>query len=206
MDDETMKLRHLAESEQMRARHVLAEAEARSADEWFDIYREIVFKGVQQILEANGAGGETFDSKIAEQRPFWAKVRADFTSHGLPLSEEVEWEGPQVRRDQTGAPNIVEWPTGMHITLYWPAEGTKAQLRFEGQCALVALGFILWWGDFHSQAKSLAGRDDAPTSRIIDPTSREYHRYVQDKAADLRRINEGTDPDPRRASGLILPP
>jgi hypothetical protein len=184
-----LDLRHLAEQEQLRARHLLAEASARSAEEWFDIFKEIVATGVRQSLERNGDGIVLFDQKMAEQKPFWAKVRADLVAHGLPLSEDVEIDGPDVSRDASGAPHIVEWPRGMWVVLHWPEEGRSSSLRFEGHCALIALGFLLWWGDFHSQAKQLEGKAETPVSRIVDPKSAEYRQYMAGKAADLGKFS-----------------
>jgi len=178
-------LRHLAEEEQLRISHQLKAAAARTAEEWMDIFWEVVKHGVKQTLERAGDDGTEYSRRIREQQPFVSRVRADFKAHALPLTEEVEFEGPTVQKDAAGSPHIVEWPRGVWILFHWPEGGKSEDLRFEGQAALVALAFILWWGPMSGVGKHMAGKDAAPTRRIVEPGSSEYMNYITAKGKDL---------------------
>lgn len=188
--DADRDLRHTVEQTQLHQEAMLRAALARTAGEWFDIFVDITSAGVRQTLELSLPPGEAtaeFDRKMTEQKPYFRAVRADFESHGLPLTDEIEIEGPEVRLDAAGMPHIVEWPRGVWIEFIWPQAGSKGdRLRFMGQKAIVALAFIQWWTSFHTVAQRMAGIEGNEQRRIIDPNSPEYKSYFAAKAKDQR--------------------
>lgn len=182
---------HEAQIALMQQRTNAAAAEARTAGEWFDIYWDIVATGVRHILEANHAdktsAAAEFDKRMAEHMQFAKVVRREFVSHGLPLLEEIEWEGPLCEHDEAGLPHIVSWPRGVWIEFFWPTAGSKGdKLRFEGQAAVCALGFIQWWVGFQQVGAHMAGKEVEAKTRIIEPGSNEYVKYMAAKAKEQK--------------------
>ncbi len=183
--DEQRRLRHTVEDDQARHKADLAAAVARTPGEWFDIFTAISFPMVKREMERVGmVDPGAYEAKMAEHIPFYQKVRAILNAHGLPLNEEVEFEGPQVERDVLGQMHNVTWPRGAWIELHWP--GNKSEmLRFEGRCASVALEFILWWDGFHQLAMHMDGKDATEKARVVDPNSADYRRYISGKKEAL---------------------
>ncbi len=180
-DDEIRRereLRHAVEEDRVKRQTDLAAAKARTPGEWFDIFTAISFPMVKRELERQGRTdpGE-YDQVMAEHLPFYKKVREILNTHGLPLTEELEIEGPQMQRDVLGQMHDVTWPRGVWLELMWP-ESKAQMLRFEGRCASVALEFILWWDGFHHAAMHAEGKTFAEKARLVDPNSADYKRYI----------------------------
>ncbi len=179
--DPVSRLRHTVEDEQMRMQTELAAANARTPGDWFDIFTTIGFSMVKRELERLGrTDPQDFDRTVAEHRPFYAKVRSILEKHGLPLTEEVEIEGPDIEYDLFNMPHNITWPRGVWLELHWP-ESKGQMLRFEGRAASVALEFIQWWDGFHQVAMKMGGKDSTGKQRLVDPNSPEYLRYVTGK-------------------------
>ncbi len=183
--DDARDTRHAVEQANLKARTDLAAAQARTAGEWFDIFLEIVISGVRQTMEANGSSQEDFSAKMRDQDPYNKVVRGKFEAHGLPITEEIDFEGPDVKHDELGMPHNVSWPRGVWVEFYWPAEGRQGdRLRFEGQAALTALSFILWWVGFNQVAMHMAGKSPEEKARLVQPGSNEYLSYIDGKERD----------------------
>jgi hypothetical protein len=159
---------------------------ARTPADWFDIYQSIVEHGVKTVLESAGEGGQVLD-RLRPWRSDAKVVKREFQAHGLPLSDEVEIEGPLVIPDVNGFLTTVKWPRGLWVTFFWP---DKSKLTFRGDKALVALGFIMWWSGFHLQyvamqdpnsPKEQERRARAPKKRLIEPGSPEWDAYFAAK-------------------------
>jgi hypothetical protein len=193
-----------------QARVELAAAEARTPGEWVDIYQSVVEFGVQSTLEASGEGGQVLE-KLAEPRAAFKQVKHKFQSHGLPLSEELEFEGPCLHLDeQTGMDIGVTWPQGRWVRFFWP---DKSTLEFRGYQALVAFTFIRWWAQFaklhQAQAAAASGAPAAAPARIIEPGSPEWQRYYSAKHVDMERQRRGLQDEHGRdkpGGGIIVPP
>lgn len=207
--DERM-LRHDVEMERMHAHTELEAAKARSPGEWFDIYHHIVETGVRHTLEMSfadtmGSAQREHHRIMKAQEPYSIHVRRKFEAHGLPLTEDIEYEGPRVAHDEAGVPHIVAWPRGVWIEFYWPVEGPRgAKLRFEGQSAITALGFIQFWTGFQQRAQAMAGREKGEKTRLITPGSDEYVAYLTAKARSkaeerAKRLAQNPDQDPDAA-------
>ncbi len=183
--DDDRRLRHQAEDAVRKAAIDLAAANARTPGEWFDIFTTVGFSMVKREMERIGmVDPGAYEKKIAEHLPFYQKVREVLNAHGLPLTEEIEIDGPLVEADALGQMHNVSWPRGAWIELHWP--GNKSEmLRFEGRAASVALEFILWWDGFHQMGMHMAGKDPIERSRIVDPNSADYHRYITGKREAL---------------------
>ncbi len=153
-------------------------AQARTPSEWFDIYTETVEFMVKTTMEAHGDGALALE-RLRERRHHAKTVRSELESHGMPLSEEVQIEGPIVSHDERGIPSQISWPAGEWIKLYWP-DGSK--LQFAGPKALIALGFVMWWESYHTMFKQLTDPSSVkPKSRLIEQYSPEWHRYMDGK-------------------------
>lgn len=171
--------RHQAEQLQLTAAAKERAARARSAAEWFDIFIDVVEQGVRQGLEMNKRGHEILDV-LAEHRPSWRRVREALSAQGLELNEGVEVEGPVIGHNQLGIPEVIGWPMGPVAKLYW-TDGSK--LEFTGKAALVAASFIIWWTGFNQvHMVQFGGDTPPPQSRIVEPGSDDYLRYIQAKA------------------------
>lgn len=151
-------------------------AEARSTTEWFDIFQEIVFGGVQSILEDHGQGSDV-SGKLADIRPACKAVREAFAAQGLDLNEDIDWEGPvPVIDPQSQLCMGLEWPNGQEVTFIWP---TKETIRFRGQKALVATCFMMWWSNFQPTLKHMQGKSTEGERRLIEPGSPEWLNYMK---------------------------
>ncbi len=174
-DDERLRQqeRHLAEVE-------LAKGKARTAEDWFDIYISVVEHGVKTVCEAHG---ESAVERLAEQRPSFAAVRHVLKYQGLPLTETMEWEGPEYVADENGFYHSLLWPRGQWIKITWP---DRDHVEFRGQQAVVAATFLLWWQQFQdlamAQQASLTGQQQASSRRLIEPGSPEWLNYFAAKA------------------------
>lgn len=178
--DAERDLRHTVEEEQLRLRAEGAAALARQPAEWFDIFADIVSTGVRQTLELSDAPADEHAKRMREQEPYFKHVRSTFQSHGLPLDEEIEIEGPEIGMDSDGVPRITAWPRGVYCEFTWPNEGSRAKpLRFEGQSAIVAVAFIQWWVGFQHVYLRQQGREVAGQRRLIQTGSREYIDYLR---------------------------
>lgn len=168
----------------------VAAAKARTPGDWFDIYHSIVEHAVKTTMEANGEGALALE-RLRDRRTQARDVRHVLESHGMPLSEEIEIEGPYVTHDERGIPTQVSWPQGQWLRLHWP---DHSKVEFRGPRAWVALGFIMWWEQFHQQFKALEDPSaPAPVAkrRLIEPNSPEWKSYFGAKAKDQR---EGREP------------
>lgn len=178
-----------AHSEMIQARA----AEARSPGEWFDIYCEVVEFNVKTTMEAHGDGALALE-KLRERRTHAKVIRAEFERSGLPLSEDIEIEGgPVVHQSPLGLPTRIEWPSGMWIRFIL-VDGTK--IEFRGEKAWTAYTFIRWWDSYHQRFLQLtdptaAAAASKPKTRIIEPHSPEWLRYMAAKRADQ---NKGIEP------------
>lgn len=159
---------------------------ARTPGDWFDIYSEIVEHGVKTVLEGAGQGHEVLE-KLAPRRADAKVVRREFMAHGLPLSDAIEIEGPEVTPDMHGFLTHVAWPRGLWVTFFWP---DRSKLSFKGSKATVALGFIMWWSDFHVQYLAMKDQSSpkekkrqaaAPKKRLVEPGSPEWEAYFAAK-------------------------
>jgi hypothetical protein len=176
-------IRRAREAEEHRARTELALAKARAAEDWFDIYVSIVEHGVRTMMEQNGQDPR---EKLAEQKGYFSAVREILKYEGLPLTETMEWEGPEYLQDRNGTYTGLEWPRGQWIRITWP-DGRKVE--FTGQRANIIATFLLWWQQFQTlaiaQQNQLDGKEGA--RRLIEPGSPEWLSYVSGKRGELGR-------------------
>jgi hypothetical protein len=165
---------------------MVAGAKARTPGDWFDIYNSIVEHGVKTTMESNGEGALAAE-RLRERKGAAKEVRHILESHGMPLSEAIEIEGPYVTNDERGITTQVSWPQGQWMRLHWPDHST---VEFRGAKAWVALGFIMWWEQFHQQFKALED-SKAPQPvvkrRLIEPNSPEWKNYFGAKARDQKK-------------------
>jgi hypothetical protein len=169
------------ERARLDAKNSVASAQARTPGEWLDIYRSIVEQGVRQVLEENDAGGVELSCRLKAIAPHFDRVRSGFESHGLPLLEDIEVEGGRILTNPNGIDEglIFDDPSAPEVRFYWPGEGSNPKpLCFQGQTGIVALTFIRWWVGFHQVAIKQAGQEKVATSRIIQPGSNDYLRYL----------------------------
>lgn len=169
--------------------HALA-AQARRPGEWIDIYSEIVEYNVKTTMEAHGDGATALE-RLKERRTHVRYIRTAFEEHGLPLSEDIEIEGgPIVEQDPSGLPTKVLWPSGEWIRFHWP-DGSK--IEFRGAKAWTAYTFIRWWDSYHTMFKQLTDPTSVKSkTRIIEPHSPEWQRYMDAKRKDQARGAEPT--------------
>lgn len=167
-----------AAEEALQQRIALKATLARDAGEWFDIFEEVTTHHVVKTMEAHGDSpidvlNDWKDDKIA--------VRRELVAHGLPLSEEIEIEGPVQDPSRPTDQTAILWPMGQQLTIHWP-DGSK--LEFRGRKALIAFSFIIWWDSFQSAYKI----PNAPEkTRMIKPGSKEWDDYYRAKAFDRKR-------------------
>lgn len=165
----------------------LKTAEARTPGDWIDIFQEIVEFTVRTTMEEHGEGSQVLE-KLEPTRSAIKQVRARLMEHGLPLLENIDIDGPDIRPDAMGCLTNVSWHRGQWVKLCWPHH--KDVLEFRGQQALVALSFVMWWSNFHQTAKQwdtqLQGGQAAVAGarRMIEPGSPEWVRYFTAKQAD----------------------
>jgi xanthine/CO dehydrogenase XdhC/CoxF family maturation factor len=164
-------------------------ATARDAGEWFDIYTEIVEQAVKRTLESAGEGHLVLE-RLADRRAAATVVRREFQAHGLPLSEDIDVEGPLVTPDPMGFLTNVSWPRGQWVRFIWP---DQSKLEFRGMKAVVALAFIMWWENFHLQFQAMHDKNAPQKRRVILPHTPEWDRYMAAKAADQARVSRGLD-------------
>ena len=161
---------------------------ARTPADWFEIFQEVTEHGVKSVLESAGEG----DQVLERLRPWRADakvVKREFQAHGMMLSDEIECEGPVVTPDVHGFLSQVAWPRGLWVTFHWP---DRSKLAFRGTKAIMALGFIMWWSNFHAQFVALRDatspkeqqRAKAPKRRMVEPGSPEWNAYFAAKAQD----------------------
>jgi hypothetical protein len=186
---------------QHQERVELAAAAARTPEEWVDIYQSVVEFAVKSTLEASGMGDQVLE-KLAEPRSAFKQVRSRFKAHGLPLSEGLEFEGPQLHIDESiGSDLGITWPQGRWVRFFWP---DKSMLEFRGYPALVAFTFIRWWSQFamRHQAELAAAKGELPEAktRVIAPGSDDWNKYYSAKQADMD-AQRGRPDGPR-----IVPP
>lgn len=187
----------------------LAAAAARTPEDWVDIFQSVIEFSVKSTLEASGMGGEVLE-RLSESRSAFKVVRSRFQSHGLPLSENLEFEGPELHIDEkTGHDIGITWPQGRWVKFHWP---DKSMLEFRGYPAFVAIMFIRWWSQFvmlhQQQAAALAGTTAAAPSRLIEPGSPEWDRYYSAKHADMEKQRRGSQGEDGRdkPGSIIVPP
>ena len=187
----------------------LAAAAARTPEDWVDIFQSVIEFSVKSTLEASGMGGEVLE-RLAESRSAFKVVRSRFQSHGLPLSESLEFEGPSLHIDEkTGMDIGITWPQGRWVRFFWP---DKSTLEFRGYPAFVAITFIRWWSQFallhRAQAAAMDGRE--AKARVIEPGSPEWDRYYSAKNADMERQRQGVQDERGRdlpgSTGRIIQP
>lgn len=185
-----------------------AAAEARTPAEWVDIFQSVIEFSVKTTLEASRMGDQVLE-KLADFRSAIKVVRHRFQSHGLPLSEDLDFEGPEMHLDNRGMDQGITWPHGRWVRFLWPDHSV---MEFRGYQAFVAMMFIRWWDQFaklhQQQAEALAGGDgmSSKEKRIIEPGSSDWNRYFGAKAEDMARFRGETPEDPPSASPRIVVP
>lgn len=173
--------RNAASDEAMNQAIMVKAALARTPGEWFDIFEEVTTHHVVKTMESHGDSAvdvlhDWKDDKIA--------VRREFMAHGLPLTEEIEIEGPVQDPSRPTDQTAILWPAGQQLTIHWPDGST---LMFRGRKALIAFSFILWWDSFQSAFKVSTGQQIGGQSRVIEPGSPEWNEYYRRKNADLAK-------------------
>lgn len=156
-------------------------ADARTADEWFDIFEQIVRDGVMSTAKAHG-DAEKGEHGLADNRPYLKHVRHVISLHGLSLSEDVDMEGPVPLFGQNNVMVGVEWPNGQYVKLFWQ---DKSMLEFRGQNALVAFAFMSWWGTFRQPYEMLTGKQENQERRVIMPGSPDWMSYLKGRPKGL---------------------
>lgn len=185
VQDDERAIRHAAEQDRIKAAAKLKAAEAKTAGDWFDIFISIVESSVQQVSELSGTPQEQYSATLREQASYNKVVRRKFEEHGLPLTDEIDFEGPDVQSDALGMPHNVTWPRGAWIEFFWPSQGRRGErLRFEGQYALTALAFIQWWIGFNQVGMHMAGKTPIEKPHVVAPGSNEYLDYIEAKKKD----------------------
>lgn len=165
-----------AADEAHRMQVQLAAAQARSAEDWFDIFMSIVAHGVRDLTVKHG-DAEMGERNLKDQRNYAATVRAAFKYNGLPLTEEMFIVGPTPVIDpETGIDVGVDWNGEQVVTFEWPSD-KSSKLRFRGQEALIAYAFVRWWTGFQSTYQIMEGKAAEGEKRIIQPGSAEYIDY-----------------------------
>lgn len=150
---------------------------ARTAGDWFDIFDEVTTNAVVKTMESHGDSPMDVLHDWKDDR---AAVRREFVAHELPLTEEVEFEGPVPDPERPTDQTAILWPAGQFINFHWP-DGSR--LSFRGRKAIIALSFILWWDGFHSAYKVSLGQQVGGQSRVIEPGSPEWLDYYKNKKA-----------------------
>lgn len=171
--------KHLAMMEQAKVRG----AEAKSPKDWMELFREITEHSVKVTMEGNGAGDRVVDA-LKDWRPSYVRVARELEAHGMPLTEEIELEGPTMGTTTTGLPIVEQWPMGVQVKFHWP---DGSMLHFKGNDAMVAVAFWMWWVNFqdvHRQQIGLANHAEK-RSRIIMPGTPESIAYGDAKRKDL---------------------
>ena len=136
-------------------------------------------------MEQNGAGDKVLEA-IKPWRDSFAVVKRELQAHGMPLSEDIEVEGPTMGHTTSGIPVVVAWPTGVWVRFIWP---DQSRISFRGHDAQVAVTFWIWWADFqdvHMKQMDIA-KDAQAKTRIILPGSAESQAYHDAKRKDLRQ-------------------
>lgn len=170
--------KHVAAIEQAKVKA----AEAKSAKDWMDLYQEITESSVKSIYEAEGNGHRVLEA-LEPWRPCYKRVGIELQAHGLPLSEQIEVEGPIMGNTRTGLPVIDGWANGkVEATFHWP---DRSKLTFRGRDALVAVTFWMWWVNFqdvHNQQLGVAQAAEQRTRLILpgSPDSLSYHAAKKD--------------------------
>lgn len=170
-------LNPIREEQDLQARRLLdaRAANARSADEWFDVFEEMVRLGVMSTSKAHGDEKKGMEGFL-ETKPYLDTVRRMVVSHGLTMAEDIEIEGPV---PVLGANNVmvgVEWPAGQYIKLFFQ---DKSVLEFRGRHALAAYAFFAWFGTFRETYDLLTGVPENQERRVIAPGSSEWNSYMQ---------------------------
>lgn len=178
MRKQEAEVKHLALIEAAKVRG----AEAKSPKDWMELFREITEHSVKTMMEANGQGGQVLQ-QLAPWRGSFVVVSQRLNAHGMPLSEEIEVEGPIIGRTANGLPIVDEWPTGVWVKFHWP---DRSFVGFKGNDAIVAVSFWMWWADFqhvHMKQMDIAKVAEGKT-RLILPGSAESIQYHQAKRED----------------------
>lgn len=160
-------------------------AEAKSPKDWMDIFQAITESSVKASMEQNGQGDRVLET-LRPWRASFPNVSRELQAHGMPLTEQIEVEGPQIGRTTSGLPVVDAWPTGVWVKFHWP---DHSSLGFKGQDALVAVTFWMWWVDFqdvHMKQLGLA-KDAEQKTRLILPGSAESRAYQDAKRKDLSK-------------------
>lgn len=160
-------------------------AEAKTPKDWMDIFQEITEHSVKVTMEQAGDGDKVLD-RLREWRPAYAHVARELNAHGMPLSEEVELEGPRMGH-VNGLPIVEEWPYGVQLKMHWP---DGSHLHFKGNAAIVAVTFWIWWVNFqerHLTQMGIAKTAQENSKRILLPGSAESAAYN-----DAKRKDQGT--------------
>lgn len=169
---------HVAKLEQAKVRA----AEARTPREWMELFQEITESSVKTIQENEGLGHKVLEV-LEPWRPSYRRVSEALQSHGMPLTEEIEVEGPIMGTTRSGLPVVDGWHGGHpNVTFHWP---DKSKLHFRGRDALVAVSFWMWWVHFqevHNQQLGIAKNAEMRTRLILpgSPDSVSYHAAKKD--------------------------
>ncbi len=153
---------------------------ARDAGEWFDIFDEVVTSYTVKTMEAHG---DSAVDVIKDWKDDRAAVRREFVAHGVPLTDEIEVEGPAPDPSRPTDPTALLWPMGQQATFIWP-DGSK--LAFRGRKALIAFSFVRWWAEFHNTYK-VGPAQVEEKHRIVAPGSAEWNEYYRRKNEDIKR-------------------
>ena len=155
-------------------------AAARNAGDWFDIFDEVVTSYTVKTMESHGDSAVDVINDWKDDR---LAVRREFVAHEIPLSEDIEVEGPEPDPSRPTDPTALLWPRGYQATFIWP---DNSKLSFRGRKALIAFAFVRWWAEFQNTFK-VNPVPNAGQTRIVAPGSPEWNEYYRAKAIDRKR-------------------
>jgi hypothetical protein len=132
----------LADVQEMENRRKAVEA--KSTQDWLDLYGEIVEQGMYKTMSsASGLARGNAMELVREWRSTWSKAAAELAAIEINVLEDVEIEDPP-RQHPTTQKWLVK-PTGMRI--YWPTRGPHPVV-FKDRLALSVFLFFSWFISF----------------------------------------------------------
>lgn len=168
----------------MQARIKMRAAEARKAEDWFDIFQDVVYSGVRQTLGPEQSS--IAHGLLKEQDYSFTQVRDKLRVQGLDIGGGVEWEGPEIGHNGFGIACIMGWPRGMWAEVTW---GDKSKIKFVGKQAEIAVSFFIWWTSFHQVYMETTQPgviiSEATKRRLIEPGTSDWLSYNKGKADDV---------------------
>lgn len=160
---------------------------ARTVTEWMEIYLEVLEANLKQIEQTHPEHhGRIFAEYQQTARPQLRHIAKEFQKAGLSLSEEMEFEGPEIGPFGPNGEMALRWPDpAMKVTYFWP-DG-KSKLSFEGEYAQRSIGFFMFWQNY--QTPLMPAQEGG--KRILTGGA-EYDNYFKNKKADQ---SQGLEPD-----------